>query len=509
MSAPNTFIMVCAGIKTDKSYNHVVLFNSEDDRFRYYQSMAVKTFERYTYQRIDKYMTVGCNAEEIEACNYIVWRNSSFSDKTYYAFIERVEYIADNTTRIYFTIDIMQTWFPYCTMNPCFVERSHVSNDSIGANIIDDGLDCGPYKDFIHQNIRFTPKIVFLTTFDAKYKNSAGKMDRNIYSGLTQHTFENEKEANDFINGAVEAGVSDGIVSCYMSSGEYGETSVTVPTPSTVDGYAPKNKKLFTYPYYYERVYDNANQMNGVFRLELFNSSARVIKVYDSDGLGNPEVGAIPINYSGKTSDTNESWINGSYCRPWPVCSYNTDIYKAYMAQNASAVGVENMGMVMSGVKAAINLGGMVGSAATLQFGKAAEQGISAINEGISIAGTMAKREDMDRLPPQSHGTPSGSIAYQFATSVYINCSTHCITSEYAKMIDNYWSVYGYPIREVQTPNIRSRRNWNYIKTGNACFHGTIPPSELRAINDIFNRGATFWHSPAAVGNYSLDNSII
>lgn len=506
---PNMNLYICKGIPTDKTYNHVLRFQSDSSRFDYFTSKSVLHLTNYTYQRIDHYLSVGVNAEAIEPCNYIVFQNADFSSKWYYAFIDRVEYVANETSRIYFTLDVMQTWFPYCTVLPCFIERMHTNTDNIGDNIIDDNLDTGPYIDNIHQSIRFVPKIVFMTTFDSSYKNGVGKLDRNIYTGLVQHVFSTADEANAFLSGAVDAGVSDGIVSCYMSTGTYGETTVNVPIPTSVDGYVPKNKKLFTYPYCYERVFDNANQMNGVFRYELFNGNSRQLKVYDSDGLGNPEIGAVPLNYSGTTSDTSESWVNGSFCRPWPVCSYNTDIYKAYMAQNSSAVGVENLGMVMSGVKAAIGIAGMIGSTATFEFGKAVDQGIGAINEGLSIANVMAKRDDMDRLPPQAHGTPSGSIAYQFATSVYVHCSSHHVTAEYARMIDNYWSVYGYPIREVQTPNIDSRSNWNYIKTGNSCIRGEVPSESLDIINAIFNRGVTFWHNPNTLGNYSLDNNIV
>ena len=68
--------------------------------------------------------------------------------------------------------------------------------------------------------------------------------------------------------------------------------------------------------------------------------------------------------------------------------------------------------MISSGAKAAIGIAGMIGSTATLNFGKAVDQGIGAINEGLSIANILAKRDDMDRLPPQTSGMPSTSLAY-------------------------------------------------------------------------------------------------
>ena len=39
------------------------------------------------------------------------------------------------------------------------------------------------------------------------------------------------------------------------------------------------------------------------------------------------------------------------------------------------------------------------------------------------------------------------------------------VRQEYAKIIDNYFSMYGYSINEVKIPNITGRTNWNYVKT--------------------------------------------
>lgn len=521
MSVPNTFVMVCAGVKTDKSYNHVVLFNSEDARFRYYQSMAVKTFEKYTYQRIDKYMTVGCNAEEIEACNYIVWRNSSFSNKTYYAFIEKVEYIADNTTRIYFTIDIMQTWFPYCTGNPCFIERMHVSDDSIGANIVDDSLDCGDYMDDVYTSLDIAAGETFLCTFDKNLQDATTYDEDGLYTSLVENTFTTTGEVDSFISTVTAAGKTDGIVSCYMSPITT-KVELDVTKPSSFGGYVPKNNKLYTYPYSYNRFFDSTGKINACFKLEYFKASTgRQVHVRATSGQGSPELGIIPIDYKVDqvTPSFRYNFTEAVYGKPWPVCAFNVDIYKAYMAQNASSVAVENTktavnaaaGMVQGGMNAASSFLG--GASGDIDPAKAASGVIGGFMQGynaqLSVQSLIAKREDMDRLPPQSKGNQSITLSYMLDKGVTVYGSHHTVTPEYAKVIDNYWSVYGYPIHAVDIPKIKTRRNWNYIKTANACYQGAIPPSELRAINDIFNRGVTFWHSPAAVGNYSLDNSIV
>lgn len=518
MSTPNTSVWVCRGVKTDKTYNHVLLFGSASARFNYFTSKAVRSFDNYSYQRVERYLTVGVNSEVIEECNYLVFTNRTFSDKIYYAFIDKIEYLSDKTSRIYFTIDVMQTWFPACTLHPCYIDRQHSSTDAIGDNIVADDLDCGDYVDSFIQSYDTEPKIAFLCTFDSNYNDATGTLEGNMYNGLVEHRFTGAKDAGNFINGAVEAGKADGIVACYMSPGDK-TTRIELPREDNADGYGPRNKKLFTYPYCYHRVFDSTMKLNAVFKDEYFRNNVKQLLLVTTGGQGSPEIGVIPLNYKVYAQlgpETNMA--EAVYARPFPTCAYNTDIYKAYMAQNASSVFVQDthnsfnaaMSMVKTGAALATNVAlmsnpitagiGLIGTAA-------AAQGMA--NEAATVASVNAKREDMDRLPPQSNGTPSVSLAYMNTNGVKVYVTYHTVTRQYAKIIDDYWTVYGYPYHSVQVPNITSRSQWNYIRCGNSCITGPVPADALRLINDIFNRGVTFWHNPENVGRYELSNDIV
>lgn len=508
MSTPNTSVWVCRGVKTDKTYNHVLLFGSAFARFNYFTSKAVRSFDNYTYQRTESYLTVGVNSEVIEECNYLVFINRTFSDKVYYAFIDKIEYLSDKTSRIYFTIDVMQTWFPDCTLHPCYIDRQHSSTDVAGDNIVTDDLECGDYIDDNFKVIPVDAKITFLCTFDKNYNDSSGTLSNGIYSGLKAIQFNSAKEANDFIEGAVEAGKSDGIVSCYMSPGNV-ETRVHLTRATSFSGYIPKNQKLFTYPYFYYRVYDTTAKLNAVLKNEYFNSNDKNILIVANDGQGSPEIGMLPLGYKTRGLDAL-NMSEAVFARPFPTCAYNTDIYKAYMAQNASSVFVENVGAGIGAVQATWNAAtGYVQSMAEGDMQGAGNAVFGALNEAVSISGMLAKRQDMDRLPPQTHGTPSVSLAYMQNVGINIYVTYHTVTRQYAKIIDDYWTVYGYPYRSVQTPNITSRSQWNYIRCGNSCITGPVPADALRLINDIFNRGVTFWHNPENVGRYELANNIV
>ena len=510
MSTPNTSVWVCRGVKTDKTYNHVLLFGSASARFNYFTSKAVRSFDHYTYQRTERYLTVGVNSEVIEECNYLVFINRTFSDKVYYAFIDKIEYLSDKTSRIYFTLDVMQTWFPDCTLHPCYIDRQHAPTDNIGDNLVADDLDCGDYVDSFISSYDTKPKITFLCTFNADYSDASGTMVSNMYNGLVEHTFDGATDAGRFIDGAVEAGKADGIVACYMSPGET-TTRIDLPREDNADGYGPRNKKLFTYPYCYHRVFDSTMKLNAVFKDEYFRNNVKQLLLVTTGGQGSPEIGVLPLNYKVYAQLGPEvNMAEAVFARPFPTCAYNTDIYKAYMAQNASSVFVENVGAGIGAVQATLNAAtGYVQSMANGDMQGAGNAVFGALNEAVSISGMLAKRQDMDRLPPQTHGTPSVSLAYMSTNGVKVYVTYHTVTRQYAKIIDDYWTVYGYPYRSVQTPNITSRSQWNYIHCGNSCITGPVPADALRLINDIFNRGVTFWHNPENVGRYELANNIV
>ena len=54
-----------------------------------------------------------------------MFQNTEFNSKWFYAFITKIEYIQKNLTRIYFDIDIFQTWHFDVTWKPSFVVREH------------------------------------------------------------------------------------------------------------------------------------------------------------------------------------------------------------------------------------------------------------------------------------------------------------------------------------------------------------------------------------------------
>lgn len=521
---PNTQLYICRGIPTDKTYNHVLRFQSDSARFDYFTSKSVLHLTNYTYQRLERYLSVGVNAESIEDCNYVVFQNADFSSKWYYAFIDKVEYVANETSRIYFTLDVMQTWFNQAYVQPCFIERSHVYDDSLGSNLVPESLETGPYIDKLIDVNTINKRICIVTTFDGTgddSKPASGKLAYGMYSACKENYFTTADAANKFISDAVAGGQApDGILGVYMvpNSLDSGIYDGRYRIPEDLDGYKPKNNKLYTYPYCYLR-YASSQGDNHVYKFELSEFKNYIDMRYQVMSLAGQTVAMYaPYKYAGSSeSNRNEVFALSN----WPVCAYNTDIYKVYMAQNASSVAVQNAGMVTGTIFSGINIATSVlqdrakPSATGLPMNTInAIEGFT--NQMLDVAGTLAQREDMDRLPPQNHGSVNPYFSFQRDgetvlptndnSSPVVEVSYHHVTAEFAKIIDDYWSMYGYPIHEVQFPNIDCRSEWNYIKTQNCHCTGNIPPDAAATIDSIFNRGVTFWHNPNHVGNYILDN---
>lgn len=90
-----------------------------------------------------------------------------------------------------------------------------------------------------------------------------------------------------------------------------------------------------------------------------------------------------------------------------------------------------------------------------------------------------------------------------FANSMF---TTYAIKPEFAKMIDDYFSMYGYATNRVKVPNLTSRPNWNYIKCVGANILGGIPDEDLLNIRNLFNNGITLWHNPNTFLDYNQPN---
>lgn len=118
-------------------------FESQSAQRAYFESTVIKSFDNSTYIRKESGLRVNCNIEEIRNCNYLYFRNTGFSDQIFYCFITDMRYLNENSTYLEIEEDPWQTWYWAIHWHPCLVEREHVKDDTIGANLYPEGLEIG------------------------------------------------------------------------------------------------------------------------------------------------------------------------------------------------------------------------------------------------------------------------------------------------------------------------------------------------------------------------------
>ena len=107
--APSTNIKLLKGVPLDNTYDHTLYFEDANSQANYFASMAKYTFNNNTYQRVNKgTMRIGVCADNIYDCNYMMFQNTNFGTKWFYAFINSIEYINNDVTEIEYEIDDMQ-----------------------------------------------------------------------------------------------------------------------------------------------------------------------------------------------------------------------------------------------------------------------------------------------------------------------------------------------------------------------------------------------------------------
>jgi hypothetical protein len=68
------------------------------------------------------------------------------------------------------------------------------------------------------------------------------------------------------------------------------------------------------------------------------------------------------------------------------------------------------------------------------------------------------------------------------------------VTAENIKMIDDYFSMFGYKVNTIKVPQFTSRPYWNYIKTSGVNMIGNVPQDALNVLKQMFDNGVTMWH---------------
>lgn len=532
----------------DNSYKHTMTFANASSQASYFSSVCSQALEdgSYTYVRMNNSIKVAFNAERLYTYNYVMYKNRNYGDKWFYAFITAVNYINERTTELVLELDVMQTWYFDYTLEECFVEREHVNDDGIGAHINPE-----PNLPLEHRYSGFAAEIfdpiwlVVLTNAYPVYQSISasggvavvgsapvsGGVYQGQYSACRYVVFRlrNTSKIQEVMDDFNEAGCAESICECFTASTQqiaesdieplmgkdvHGQPTeiegvyqlrdgcsvhtVTRPInrPSNLDGYIPRNNKLFTYPYTFAEVGDFTGAVSE-YRFEFSGTSDYNI-ILDIDSPASPEGVAYvaPRSYNGLRANQKAVvpfTLNVGNKVPWTYSAYQN-----WEAQNAGA-------MQMALIGSMLNAGASMIPSAGLATPANVVQGLTGVaGEALNIAGQYSR---MSRVPNQACGNVNGNARLQNGYLGYYAASK-TLRREFAEIVDDFFTCYGYEVDLVKVPNRTGRRNWNYVKCANCDFHGRVPASHMALINQIYQSGITFWHT-SDIGNYSLDNSIV
>ena len=491
---PTTNLKILRNVPLDSTYKDTLTFENKTDQYLYFAGKAKVSFDDFTFQRLNSSVRVPTDPNSLYDCNYIMFQNENFGDKWFYAFIKEVNYMNPNVSEIVFEIDVMQTWYFSYNIKPCFVEREHVNNDNLFQNLVPENLDYGDNIVTYTTMYDYKEMVIVMAFARSEESTSKGELIDGVYSGLDYLYFQTTptdiERLNNLIDAFATAGKLDYIVSIFMLPLEF----VTGQTKSfnykreynSIDGYRPKNKKLFTFPYTYFAL-NNCAGSEAQYKYEYFTDAHNVR--FEIDSTFNMAANAIcsPLNYKG----IEKNWDEGLVLSNFPQCSWTSNAYANWYAMNRFSI---KQGFFSSGA-------GVIAGAASLNIG-------SAISGVDSIFSKVAQLQDKQTAPYQIQGQTACDVSNVKWGRLGYEIKNYGIKAEFAKIIDDYFSMFGYKVNAVKVPNITGRRSWNFVKTINSVITGSLPVDAMSKIRGILDAGITFWHGDY-VGNYDRDNSIL
>lgn len=509
---PDTYIRLIKNCPLDKTYNHTIYFNTELEQIGYFKNtLQGISFTKQSYQRYDKgNLQIHAPAETLYDCNYLMFQNTAFGDKYFYAFVTSVEYVNNVTSKITYEIDVMQTWAFNYEIGDCFIEREHPITDNIGENLVPENLATGEFmlNKLPVDNCPFEPGaynvIIVQGTNKIKVNDEYQAVVSNVFSGLDFIRCSTPSEAYDKLKAINGAGESDTVVAVFMiptifwggtSTANFSEGELALnisnglenPYPTSFYGYVPKNKKLYT-SQYFGLIATSSSGVEHKYAYEHFNDPNNPVFAMSFSVGATPESALTPTNYKGVTINYNEEIM----CVDFPQCAYATDAFKEYVALNS--------GRLLAG------LGSTVISSGASVMGQNTSGANAIGNILANLVNTYGLLRDKSVLPPKVRGSGASYMSYT-RNSVGFYFYQYHMTREFIEIIDGFFNMYGYATNKVKKPNRNSRPHWNYVKTVNCVIHGGVPANDLSAIEGIYNNGITFWKNGAEIGDYSLDNS--
>ena len=557
---PNSTVKLLSGVPLDNSYRNTVVWDNATAQYNGFNAYTKYTLTNQSYQRVNQGI-FRCDkpADSCYDCNYMMFQNTAYSNKWFYAFITSVEYVNNNMCKITFEIDIIQTWYNEWNFRSCFVERETTATDGIFEHTLSEGLEGDTitykqerniiqYKEFNTHSVDFVHIACVSEAYTGNGNISGELIDKNallnsenwstfrpqtignVFNSMGYYIFEDSSsgitQASYLIRNYTVASKKDAIQLIYTvpkyclkgitwTSGNYISSDWNNPSGSLINisdffpttftaendndtygSYTPKNKKLFTYPFIFLQL-SNKNGSSQILRFENFglvngNFYGSLVATYSY--MPNASILCFPSLYAGKNLNIDE----GVSLEGIQIGNYTTDTFTDWWSRERTSYIAKGVKTLMKSDFTAVSQGGYTDVNKINEAQSLANIAVDAISESLQVS----------QIPDSVMGNLSNFNQLYNNKDFDFSLSTQVIRPEIAKMIDDYFSMYGYKVNTVKVPTVRNRPHWTYIKTRNCVIDGSMPSDDIANIERIVDNGITFWRNISEVGDYSLDNSI-
>lgn len=573
--AINSKIILAKDIHIDREYKNVLSYSVNDMiSLLSNNAHHIADSNKFSFIRTQNRISTPFTYAQCLQASYIAFQNPNYENKWFFAFVDDVYYKSDGCTEITFTVDSWTTFYNDWNIAPCLTVREHVADDTIGLHTLDEGLDTGDdfiteaiatlsgFSDYFMVAVETTyvpnngsharsPSALPGTLPDGEQYNGIAIYNRNVWGAsillFDSHMLNWDSSLFRFIQRmSLDEHVGDirnifivpaSLINaadvtqynCYMTSNDnypfsFDLLSAYINTPKvftqniakqhSYTGFSPKNNKCYCWPYNFIEVTNNSGNRN-LYKYEQFSGANASFKIALALAIG-CSGRLTPTNYKNQPENHDEDLALGKF----PVCSWSSDAYTNFLTQES----INNMkNILFSGINGYMNTGKSAVGAMTKEgnisasnitasgVGSVASAGASAIlslaSVGADIVGDRISRE----MAPENYaGSNTGTVAFsdELITFVFKNKR---VKTENLRCIDDYFTKFGYRVARVKTPELTSRKYWNYIEIGQSenIGYGNVPKAHMDIINSICRRGTTIWHSHDNIGNYNLTNSIV
>lgn len=553
---PNTNIKIYRNVPLDNKYTDTINFNSISQQNAYFHNGIIPKYslQAQSYQRVNKQrIRVEILSDNLYDCNYLAFQNSAYENKWFYAFIKSVEWINNVTSEIEFEIDVMQTYMFDIELKPCFVEREHVNDDTIGINRIYENLETGDFvTTYDVQNMNNSVLIPIMVTSgilpDGTNSTTVGSYCNNTFNGLDFYAINPRRVENSptrnywlqqYIGLIQQAGRTDGIIAIFMypinllrqNPNNEGEIPISFPSDSSPQfafvkisnatsifaqyskqviyesgfteyinsvpvKYVPKNNKLYT-SQFLKCIVENGNGGVSELDIEKFNSQNLEFNIYGSVTITG-DTRLIPFNYDDVVTQkpNNEVGLDGG---GFATSAWTSNVYYSWLNANGQQW---KANMLIDTTKS------VAGVATSLASSDAISAGLYAGDIAEKTFNNVTKISDLKHIPDSVSGKQSNIMNAITGYSGF-NLKIKTVNPITAKIIDDYFSLYGYKVNTVKVPSRSNRQHWTYVKTVGCKVIGGCPTDDIIKIESIYDNGVRFWNDPYNVGNYLDNNGIM